>query len=121
LKIRKHYWTEHDQDFQGEKVEQEEPLAGRIMPLPFTEHYDNEILPPAKGFSHRELKGVTGIEACQCRKNRAQRNHIGCALLVWLCLKRYAKQMFATVYQLKQGLLDDYLRQQLCSPSLVFS
>jgi hypothetical protein len=70
---------------------------------------------------HRELKGVTGIEACQCRNNRSQRNHIGCALLVWLCLKRHAKQMFTTVYQLKQGLLDDYLRQQLRSPSLVFS
>jgi Transposase DDE domain len=70
---------------------------------------------------HRELKQVTGIEACQCRNNRSQRNHIGCALLVWLCLKRYARQMFATVYQLKQGLLDDYLRQKLRSPSLVFS
>lgn len=70
---------------------------------------------------HRELKQVTGIEACQCRNARSQRNHIGCALLVWLCLKRYAKQMFTTVYQLKQGLLDDYLKQQLQNPSLVFS
>jgi Transposase DDE domain len=70
---------------------------------------------------HRELKGVTGIEACQCRTARSQRNHIGCAVLVWLCLKRYAKHMFTTVYQLKQGLLDDYLRQQLQNPSLVFS
>jgi hypothetical protein len=32
------------------KIEQEEPLAGRIMPLSFTESDDNEILPPAKGF-----------------------------------------------------------------------
>jgi SRSO17 transposase len=70
---------------------------------------------------HRELKQVTGIEACQGRNNRSQRNHSGCALLVWLCLKRYAKQMFTTVYQLKQGLLDDYLKQQLRSPSLLFS
>jgi Transposase DDE domain len=70
---------------------------------------------------HRELKQVTGVEACQCRKNRSQRNHIGCALLVWVCLKRYAKQMFANVYQLKQGLLDDYLKQQLRFPSLVFN
>ena len=70
---------------------------------------------------HRELEGVTGIEVCQCRDARAQRNHIGCALLVWLCLKRYAKQMFSTVYQLKQGLLDDYLKHQLRQPSLVFS
>jgi len=31
---------------------------------------------------HRELKQLTGIEACQCRKARIQRNHIACALLV---------------------------------------
>jgi len=30
---------------------------------------------------HRELKQLTG-EACQCRKARLQRNHIGCAMLV---------------------------------------
>jgi len=31
---------------------------------------------------HRELKQLTGVEACQCRKARLQRNHIGCAMLV---------------------------------------
>jgi hypothetical protein len=31
---------------------------------------------------HRELKQLTGVEACQCRKARIQRNHIACALLV---------------------------------------
>ena len=28
---------------------------------------------------HREGKQVTGLEHCQCRKARIQRNHIGCA------------------------------------------
>jgi Transposase DDE domain len=70
---------------------------------------------------HRELKQITGIEACQCRKARSQRNHIGCALLVWLCFKRHAKQLFSTVYALKQGLLNNYIKQQLRSPSLEFS
>jgi hypothetical protein len=32
---------------------------------------------------HRETKQVTGIEGCQCRRERIVRNHIGCALLVW--------------------------------------
>lgn len=36
---------------------------------------------------HRELKQLTGIESCQCRKARIQRNHIACAMLVWLRLK----------------------------------
>jgi hypothetical protein len=70
---------------------------------------------------HRELKGVTGVDACQCRNARSQRNHIGCALLVWLAFKRHATCLFSSVYALKQGLLDDYLKQQLRSPSLVFS
>jgi hypothetical protein len=32
---------------------------------------------------HREEKQLTGIEACQCRGRRAQRNHLACAMLVW--------------------------------------
>ena len=66
---------------------------------------------------HREVKQVTGIEACQCRNARAQKNHIGCALLVWLFLKRRAKQCFSTVYALKQGLLDEYMYNELKSSS----
>jgi len=67
---------------------------------------------------HREGKQVTGLERCQCRKARIQRNHIGCAFLVWVRLKALAVQTGCTVYQLKHGLLDDYLIQQLKSPSL---
>ncbi|MBF2096646.1 MAG: hypothetical protein IGR80_18070 [Synechococcales cyanobacterium K44_A2020_017] len=39
---------------------------------------------------HRELKQLTGVEACQCRKARIQRNPIACALLVWTRLKTMA-------------------------------
>lgn len=39
---------------------------------------------------HREVKQTTGIESCQCRKARIQRNHIACALLVWTWLKQVA-------------------------------
>jgi len=70
---------------------------------------------------HREGKQVTGLEHCQCRKARIQRNHIGCALLVWVKLKDLATQTGQTVYQLKHGLLDDYLCQQLKNPSLKMS
>jgi len=56
---------------------------------------------------HRELKQTTGIEACQCRKARAQRNHLGLALLVWLRLKRLAKSAGVTIYALKRNLLSD--------------
>jgi hypothetical protein len=67
---------------------------------------------------HREGKQVTGLERCQCRKARSQRNHIGCAFLVWVRLKHLAAQTGRTVYQLKHGLLDEYLIQQLKNPSL---
>jgi hypothetical protein len=66
---------------------------------------------------HREGKQVTGLERCQCRKARIQRHHIGCAFLVWVRLKELAAQTGRTVYQLKHGLLDDYLMQQLRNPS----
>src|ERR1044071_8565827 len=67
---------------------------------------------------HREGKQLTGLEGCQCRKARIQRNHIACAFLVWVRLKALASQTGQTVYRLKHGLLDDYLVQQLKRPSL---
>lgn len=48
---------------------------------------------------HRESKQVTGLERCQCRKARIRRNHIGCALLVWVRPKHYlAGQAHRTIY-----------------------
>lgn len=67
---------------------------------------------------HRELKQLTGLEACQCRKARIQRNHIACALLVWTRLKQLAYQGGQTVYALKQKLLSQYLISQLKSPAI---
>lgn len=67
---------------------------------------------------HREAKQLTGIERCQCRARRIQRNHIACAMLVWSRLKHLAYQSGRTVYQIKHGLLHDYLVQQLKNPSV---
>ncbi len=67
---------------------------------------------------HREAKQVTGLEGCQCRLSRALRNHIACSFLVWERLKRLAQQLDSNVYRLKFSLLDEYMRQQLKSPSI---
>lgn len=67
---------------------------------------------------HREAKQVTGIEKCQCRKARIVRNHIGCAMLVWVRLKQVAEETKQTIYQVKFGLLSEYLRQHLKSPAV---
>jgi hypothetical protein len=70
---------------------------------------------------HREEKQLTGIAKCQCRLNRSQRNHIAAASLVWLRLKQLAYQCQTTVYQLKHGLLSEYLHAQLLQPSIRFA
>ncbi len=67
---------------------------------------------------HRETKQLTGLESCQCRKARIVRNHIGCAILVWVRLKQVACETKQTIYQVKHGLLSDYMRQQLKSPTV---
>jgi hypothetical protein len=70
---------------------------------------------------HRETKQLTGLEGCQCRKARIVRNHIGCAILVWVQLKQVAQETQRTVYRVKHDLLSDYLRQQLKSPTIKMS
>jgi hypothetical protein len=67
---------------------------------------------------HREIKQITGIESCQCRKARLQGNHITCVMLVWIRLKNLAYQTGQTIYQNKHRFLSNYLIQQLKCPSL---
>ena len=67
---------------------------------------------------HREVKQLTGIERCQCRKARIQRNHIACAVLVWIRLTDVARNAGQTIYRVKHSLLDNYLRQELRNPAV---
>jgi hypothetical protein len=70
---------------------------------------------------HRELKQTTGVDACQCRKQRIQRNHIVCATLVWVRMKQLAYQTKESVYAMKKGLLKNYLIEQLKNPTIKMS
>jgi hypothetical protein len=70
---------------------------------------------------HREIKQLTGIEKCQCRKARLQRNHISCAILVWVRLKHLARKTHQTVYQIKYNLLGNYLTEELRNPSVAMT
>ena len=67
---------------------------------------------------HRELKQLTGIEKCQCRKQRAQRNHFACCYQAWFSLKALAKKMKTTLYQVKNNLWSEYLRHELHNPRI---
>jgi hypothetical protein len=70
---------------------------------------------------HREMKQLTGIENCQCRKEKIQRNHIGCALLVWARLKNLAYQTKRNVYSLWKSQYDQFLKGLLQKPIIHFA
>jgi hypothetical protein len=67
---------------------------------------------------HRELKQLTGSEKCECRLQRSQRNHIACCYHAWFSLKVKADQLGKTLYDLKHGLLYEFLRAELCDPRI---
>ena len=48
---------------------------------------------------HRELKQTCGIERCQARTGRAQRNHICVAILAWLDKHRRRMMEKITFYE----------------------
>jgi len=67
---------------------------------------------------HRELKQLTGVEQCQCRKQRAQRNHIACCYQAWLSIKVKASAVGKTLYALVDDLLYEFLRAELRDPRI---
>jgi len=67
---------------------------------------------------HRELKQLTGIEKCQCRKQRAQRNHIACCYQAWLAIQVKADALNTTLYALVHDLLYEFLRAELRDPRI---
>jgi hypothetical protein len=69
---------------------------------------------------HREGKQMLGIEKCQCRKARAQKNHIGCVILAWHCLTKLARKLKTNIYALKNNLLSAYMKEELKKPSIPF-
>ncbi len=60
---------------------------------------------------HRESKQLTGLENCQYRLPRIVRNHSASAFLVWIHLMRQAHKIGQTLYQVKHGLISEYLCQ----------
>src|SRR6218665_910194 len=66
---------------------------------------------------HREARQLTCIERCQCRKACIQRNHIACAVRVWIRLAQVARQTARSLYQVKHGMLNGFLRLPLKNPS----
>ncbi len=62
---------------------------------------------------NREVKQLTGIDKCQCRKATAQRNHIFYAMLVWNKLRQTAYQTWNSIYQIKFEPLKKIIIERL--------
>lgn len=70
---------------------------------------------------HRELKQVTGIENCQARKQRSQRNHINLCIQAWMIMKTAARAAGRTIYEQKNTPLRDYVATRWREPYTVFA
>jgi hypothetical protein len=69
---------------------------------------------------HRELKQLTGIENCQARRQRSQRNHIAIAFMAWFYLKQAALHAGITIYEQKAKPLRNFVAAQWRSPATAF-
>ena len=62
---------------------------------------------------HRELKQTCGIERCQSRTGRAQRNHVCLAVLAWISLRKKWWSLKITLYQQKWEVIKESIAAQL--------
>jgi DDE superfamily endonuclease len=66
---------------------------------------------------HRGLKQFCGVERCQVRAARAQRNHIVCALRAFLRLEQYCFVKGISWFEAKTAIIRDAVRAYLAQPT----
>jgi len=62
---------------------------------------------------HRELKQTCGLEHCQARTSRAQRNHIVLSVRTWIKQAALRKQYNISFYQQQWNTIKDAIAQQM--------
>lgn len=67
---------------------------------------------------HRGLKQTTGIEKCQARNQRSQRNHIFCSIISFVALEVQRVNKHISWYQAKQQIIQRAMRQYMLKPSI---
>lgn len=65
---------------------------------------------------HRGVKQCTGIERCQCRSARAQRNHVGLAIRAFLRLEVHCFRLGVSWVAAKASIVRDAVRAYLADP-----
>ncbi len=66
---------------------------------------------------HRGLKQFCGVERCQARSGRAQRNHIGWAVRAFLRLEHHRIQTGKSWFEAKMEIIRSALQFYLSQPS----
>ena len=66
---------------------------------------------------HRGLKQFCGVERCQARSARAQRNHIGWAIRAFLRLEHHRIMTGTSWFETKMGIIRTALQHYLSQPS----
>ena len=62
---------------------------------------------------HRELKQTCGLERCQARASRGQRNHIGFSILAWIKQADLRRKNHYSFYQQQWDVIKSAIAQQL--------
>ena len=65
---------------------------------------------------HRGIKQFSGIERCQARSRRAQRNHIGLALRAFLRLEVHSYKSGVSWFEAKTSIIREAVRAYLVKP-----
>jgi hypothetical protein len=65
---------------------------------------------------HWGLKQSTGVERCQLRQRRAQRNHIGCAIRALVRLEYHRWTHGDSWFEAKMGIIRAAVRAYLTNP-----
>lgn len=65
---------------------------------------------------HRSLKQTCGVERCQARSGRAQRNHIGFAIRAFIRLERHFFRTGISEWEAKARIVREAVRAYLASP-----
>jgi hypothetical protein len=70
---------------------------------------------------HRGLKQCCGVERCQARAGRAQRNHIGMAIRAFLRLERHFHATGVSWYEAKARIIRGAVRAYIADPLYTLS
>lgn len=62
---------------------------------------------------HRELKQTCGLEECQARTSRSQRNHIGFSILCWIDLAKLRTKTHTSFYCYEWEIIKEVISKRL--------